>query len=249
MKAKELFHSGQLNEAVQALNAELRDNPTDVQRRTFLFELLCFTGDYDRAGKQLSIISDGNSQTEMGAVLYRSALHAETLRQQMFRDKDYPGLVESPNAQTRAGTLNGKPFEELEDGDPRIGPRLELFAAGAYLWIPFEHIVSIEMEAPKRLRDTLWIPALVRTGPAFRGTELGEVLVPAICPLSWQNADGAVRLGRTTEWQESDTGLPVPIGQKVFLVDGEDFPILELRKLEFTQSAEPEPQTEDAIAR
>ena len=249
MKAKQLFQSGQLDEAVQALNAELREDPTDVQRRTFLFELLCFSGDYDRAEKQLNILAGGNSHTEMGAVLYHSALHAERLRQQMFRDKDYPGLAESAEAESRSGTLNGQPFDELEDADPRIGPRLELFAAGAYLWIPFEHIVSIEMEAPKRLRDTLWIPALVRTGPAFRGKELGEVLVPAISPLSWKNADDSLRLGRSTEWQKSESGVPIPLGQKVLMVDGEDFPFLEIRRLDFSQPADPEPLTQDATAR
>lgn len=249
MKAKELLQSGQLDQAVQVLNAELREDPTDVQRRTFLFELLCFSGDYDRAEKQLDVIAGGNSQAELGVVLYRSALHAERLRQRMFRDKDYPGLAESSEVESRSGTLNGKPFDDLEDADPRIGPRLELFAAGAYLWIPFEHIASIQMETPKRLRDTLWIPALVRTGPAFRGKELGEVLVPAISPLSWQNADGSLRLGRSTEWRKSDSGLPVPVGQKVLMVDGEDFPFLEIRKLEFSQPADPKPLTQDATAR
>lgn len=244
MNARQLFQEGQLAEAIQTLNAELRNDPTNLNSRTFLFELLCFTGDYDRAEKQLNVMAGGNGQAELGAVLYHSALHAERLRQRMFRDKDYPGLVENPDAESRAGMLNGQAFDELEDADPRIGARLELFAAGAYLWIPFEHIVSIEMEAPKRLRDTLWIPALVRTGPAFRGKELGEVLVPAISPLSWQHADNAVKLGRSTEWQDSDTGVPVPVGQKLLMVDGEDLPFLEIRKLEFTQSTEP-----DATAR
>ena len=229
MKAKELFQSGHVTEAVQALNAELRDNPTDAKRRTFLFELLCFTGEYDRAEKQLNVLAGDNSQTELGAVLYHSALHAERMRQQMFREKSYPAGANSP---PRGGTLNGRTFTEIEDADTRLGPRLELFAAGAYLWIPFEHIASIEMEAPRRLRDTLWIPALVRTGPSFRGKELGEVLVPAITPLSWQDPDGAVRLGRTTEWRESESGA-VPLGQKLLLADGEDFPFLEIRKLEF----------------
>ncbi len=249
MGAKQLFQTGQLNEAIQALSAELRNDPGNTQSRTFLFELLCFAGEYDRAEKQLNVIAGGNGQTEMGAVLYHSALHAERLRQKMFETKDYPALVETPDAQSRPGVLNGKAFEELEDADPRIGPRFEIFAAGAYLWIPFEHIVSIEMQPPKRLRDTLWAPALVRTGPAFRGTELGEVLVPVIAPLTWRNADGNLRLGRASEWQESDTGLPVPAGQRMLMVDGEDFPILELRKLEFTQAAETEPLTEDATAR
>lgn len=232
MKAKELFQAGQVAEAVQALNAELRDNPGDVKRRTFLFELLCFTGEYDRAEKQLNVLAGDNGQTELGAVLYHSALHAERLRQQMFRDRSYPAEAASP---PRGGTLNGQAFESIEDADPRLGSRLELFAAGAYLWIGFEHIASIEMEAPRRLRDTLWIPALVRTGPSFRGKELGEVLVPAITPLSWQDPDGAVRLGRTTEWRETESGV-FPLGQKLLLLDGEDFPFLEIRKLEFNSN-------------
>jgi type VI secretion system protein ImpE len=49
MNARELFQAGKLTEAVQALVAEVRDNPTDPKRRTFLFELLCFAGDYDRS--------------------------------------------------------------------------------------------------------------------------------------------------------------------------------------------------------
>ncbi|MBZ5551056.1 MAG: Ldh family oxidoreductase, partial [Acidobacteriia bacterium] len=32
------------------------------------------------------------------------------------------------------GTLNGKRFESIRDADPEVGPRLELYAAGAYLW-------------------------------------------------------------------------------------------------------------------
>jgi type VI secretion system protein ImpE len=139
--------------------------------------------------------------------------------------------------------LNGKPFEALEDADPRIGPRLELFAAGAYLWIPFEHIETIEIQAPQKLRDLLWIPALVRTGPAFKGTELGQVLLPVLAPFSFQHADGNIRLGRATEWQDVD-GEQVPFGQRLFSVDGEDIPILEIRKIEFTPSVEPAEKTE-----
>ena len=58
------------------------------------------------------------------------------------------------------------------------------------------------------------------------------MLVPAISPLSWQYGDTDVRLGRVTEWLALDDGTEVPVGQKVFLVDGEDLPILELRELQ-----------------
>ncbi|HEV1287187.1 MAG TPA: type VI secretion system accessory protein TagJ [Bryobacteraceae bacterium] len=231
MSAQELFKAGKLNEAIEALGVEVRDNPTDARRRTFLFELLCFKGDYDRAEKHLNILADATPDARVGAILYFSALHAERLRQDLFEKKDYP--VTPATGNPRGGTINGQPFETLEDADPRVGPRLELFAAGAYLWIPLEHIESIELEPPRRLRDLLWAPALVRTGPAFKDTELGEVLLPVLAPFSWRYPDDEVKLGRSTVWTEVD-GVNLPSGQRMFSVDEEDFPLLEIRKIEFT---------------
>jgi len=37
MNARELYQAGRLNDAVKTLSAELRDNPTDIRGRTFLF--------------------------------------------------------------------------------------------------------------------------------------------------------------------------------------------------------------------
>jgi type VI secretion system protein ImpE len=236
MTAKELFRAGQLDDALRALGAEVRDNPTDAQRRTFLFELLCFAGEYDRAEKHLNVLAEGTKDSQLGAMLYFSTLHAERLRIEHFKKE---GNIPAPApAQPLSGTINDQPFESIVDADPRVGARLELFAAGAYLWIPFEHIVSIEMEAPRRLRDLLWAPALVRTGPAFKDRELGEVLIPVLYPNSFSYPNDAVRLGRETHWQEAESGEVIPVGQKMFLVDGEEFPLLEVRKLEFTATAE-----------
>jgi type VI secretion system protein ImpE len=231
MSAKELFQFGNLKDAIQALGATLRENPADAKSRTFLFELLCFTGEYDRAEKHLNILAGDNAQSEMGAVLYLSAIHAAREREAMFEKRTFPVEEVPPSLK---GTLNGEPFESVEDADPRLGARLEIFAAGAYLWIPFVHVESIELEAPKRLRDTLWAPAIVRTGPSFKGQELGQVLIPVISPLSCRNANGNVALGRATEWLESEAdGESVPVGLKMLSVDGEDFSFLEIRKLEF----------------
>jgi len=36
MTAQSLFQAGRLEDAIGALNVELRNNPTDTQRRTFL---------------------------------------------------------------------------------------------------------------------------------------------------------------------------------------------------------------------
>jgi type VI secretion system protein ImpE len=58
MTTTDLFQAGRLEETIAAVSAEMKSNPTDVRRRTFLFELLCFSGDYDRAEKQLALLAD-----------------------------------------------------------------------------------------------------------------------------------------------------------------------------------------------
>jgi type VI secretion system protein ImpE len=226
---QELFRAGRLNEAVEGLSAEVRDDPTDVRRRTFLFELLCFTGQWDRAEKQLDVLSQRGRDAAMGTLLYRSALHAERVRQEMFTSGAFPS---GPPPRPVSGTLNGGPFQSLTDADPRIGARLEIFAAGQYTWIPLEQIASVRMQTPQRLRDLLWAPAAVRTSPDFRGIELGEVLVPALAPLSWMHHDDAVRLGRVTSYEPLPEKGEAPIGQKLLLVDGQEFPILDVRELD-----------------
>ena len=228
MHAHELFKSGKLDEAIEVMGAELRDNPADAQRRAFLFELLCFAGSYDRAEKQLAVLGRNGKDAELGVLLYHAALHAERLRQDMFEKESFPLTA----ARVVGGTLNGQPFESITDADPRIGPRLELFAAGQYSWLPFEHIASVHVEKPARLRDLLWLPAAVKPGETFTGLEMGEILLPVIAPLTWQFDDGDLRLGRVTEWNRLENGTEVPVGQKLLLVDGEEFPLLELRDLE-----------------
>jgi type VI secretion system protein ImpE len=79
----------------------------------------------------------------------------------------------------------------------------------------------------------LWADATVMTGPSFKGMDLGQVIIPAIYPFSWKDPDESVWLGRTTVWNADDQGKEYPSGQKTFLVDGEEFPLLEVRELEF----------------
>jgi len=230
--AATLYKAGKLDEAIEALGAALRDDPADVRRRTFLFELLCFDGAYDRAEKQLDVIASASSDAEMGAWLYRSAIHAERMRQEMFETDTLPRTEPPPPAVS--GTLNGDPFESLTDADPRLGARLEVFAAGEYTWIPLEHIARVRMDPPKRLRDLLWSPVRVEPSEEMAELELGEVLLPVLAPLSWKEEEAELRLGRVSDWREVDDGEVAPVGQKLLLVDGEPFPILELRELVIT---------------
>lgn len=239
MNPQELYKAGHLNEAIKALSAELRDNPTDSKRRTFLFELLCFAGEYERADKQLEVLAQAGPASEMGVLLYRSALYAERQRQDVFERGEFPSSqAADEDSPSRGGTANGKSFTEFSDADPRTGAKLEIFAAGNYLLLPLEHVASIEIPPPKKLRDLIWTPAAVRTTAAFKGTELGEILLPVLAPFSWRHPEQAVRMGRMTVWEKPEgSEYQIPFGQKMWLVDDEEIPFLELRALEFNPAS------------
>jgi len=176
----------------------------------------------------LDVLAGESDEADMGAWMYRSALHAERTRQEMFENGTFPS---SPPPSPPSGTLNGERFERLEDVDSRIGARLEAFAGGEYTWLPLVHLASIEMDPPKRLRDLFWAPARVVGGAALKDFELGEVLLPAIAAQSSGHEDGDVRLGRATDAGEGPDGTVIPFGPKILVVDGEPVPLLEVREL------------------
>ena len=234
MSAQGLYQAGQLQAALEALSLEMRSHPADATRRSFLFELLTFAGDWDRALKQLDVLAQAGQMAEAGTLLYRAAITAERVREHMFDTGDFPaGAAPEPVV----GTLNGTPFASIRDADPRIGARLEVMAGGRYLWIPFAHLAGVTMQAPARLRDLHWAPAHVAVGPSIREQELGEVLLPAITPAAWRHSDDAVRLGRATEWEELPDGEFAPAGQKILVVDDRYVPLLDVRELIIGTSA------------
>lgn len=229
MNSAELYRKGELKQAIQVLGDEVRSNPLDAKRRTFLFELLCFAGLYDRAEKQLDFLAVSSEKAAAGALLYRSALQAERTRQELFGKRTYP--ESSTTGELPEGEWNGQPFQRMRDADPRIGANLEVYIAGSYTWIPLMYMEDLEIEKPESLRDLLWARARVKTTPAFRLQDLGEVLLPVLAPGSFASEDGDVQLGRVTVWEPQQEREEVPLGQRLMWIDGEEVPLLEIRKI------------------
>jgi len=237
-----LYREGKLREAIKTLGEELRSNPLDAKRRTFLFELLVFAGEYDRAEKQLDLLAGANAGAAAGTLLYRSALHAERTRQAMFLNHETPHLTDEP---VHGGLWNGTAFNEFSDSDPRIGANLEVFIAGSYTWIPVHYLRKLEVDPPANLRDLMWARARVETSSDFRLQELGEVLLPVLCPLSSRHADESVNLGRESAWETDDVHGEIPYGAKLVLIDGVEVPLLEIRSVVWSA---PEKESQDASA-
>src|SRR5262245_16784410 len=81
MTPGELFQAGKLTEAVQVALDAVKKNPTDTDRRGQLIELLCFSGDIERADKQLETIGQQDPRAQMGVSMLRQLVRAENARQ------------------------------------------------------------------------------------------------------------------------------------------------------------------------
>lgn len=233
MTPEQLYEAGRLDDAIEELGGRLRESPLDSRSRTFLFELLCYNGNFDRAEKHLDFLADHSEDARMGGFFLKTAIHAARERIEMFETGAFPALGEPPAPP--AGTLNGTPFTTIEDLDPRLGARLEVFAAGQYMWIPFKHIARLVVEQPEKLRDRLWCTARIQTGPELEDLDLGEILLPVVTPLAFQHEDPLVRLGHTTVAVTDDRGER-PEGARILLVDDEPVHLLDVRELVITSS-------------
>ena len=84
--AKLQLDAGNLTGAVEAALRLVKTNPTNQAARTFLFELSCFSGDWERAEKQLDVIGHQDAKAMIGSLIYRQNFTAERNRLKLFSD-------------------------------------------------------------------------------------------------------------------------------------------------------------------
>src|SRR5262249_42367397 len=91
--ANDLFKAGQLQKAVEAQIQEVKANPADPSRRLFLFELAAFSGDLDRAKRQIDAVHYSDPERDAAVVRYATLLVAEGKRRRLFSEGLSPKLV------------------------------------------------------------------------------------------------------------------------------------------------------------
>lgn len=267
MNATQLYTAGELKKAIEAQFDEVRENPQNHNRRTFLFELLAFAGDLDRAGKQLDVINFGDMERDFVVHSYRKLMEAEAKRRQFFAEGLEPKfLAEAPeHAKIRIQAIH-----QLRAGNTDEAVRLFNEALEKSVPIkgflndkPFETLLDVDGIYATILEvfangNYFWVPmehitTLTMSAPKFPRDllyvparlemegSMGEVFIPNLYPESFAHADEAIKLGRKTEWVEKVTGLVVGLGSRLFLVGDDEVPLLEWRQLEIGE-AEDEPQ-------
>ncbi len=123
----------------------------------------------------------------------------------------------------------GEPFQWIADADPRLGPVLEAIINGKYYWVPLENVRELTIDPPADLRDVVWMPA------HFEWINGGETvaLLPTRYSGSESSPDPQIRLARKTEWNEAAPDLFVGMGQRMLATDAGEYPLMEVRKIQF----------------
>jgi type VI secretion system protein ImpE len=103
--AKLQLDAGNLTAAVEAALRLVKTNPTNQAARTFLFELSCFSGDWERAEKQLDVIGHQDANALIGSVIYKQNFMAERNRMKLFSDGLKPEFL-GPEPPYVAGLLD-----------------------------------------------------------------------------------------------------------------------------------------------
>lgn len=260
MKAKELLDAGHLSAAIEQLNQEVKSHPADSRLRTFLFELLCFAGDYQRAERQLDVIGQQEATAEVGIQVYRNVLVTESARRRLFSEGLRPSFLFDPPPYVhlhleavnclREGNSTGavELLEKSNSSRPGLKGRVDgqpflEFRDGDDLIAPFLEVIVhntyiwLPFEQIKHLEIS--VPKRLRDLlwiPATLESHLGpvgEVFLPVLYAGSSEHADDRVKLGRMTDWQAVAEELALGVGQHLFFIDGQDRGMLEIRDLEF----------------
>jgi len=259
MTPPELYKAGKLQEAIDAQIQVVKASPADHAKRLFLFELVAFSGDLDRAKRQIEAVQYAEMEIDAAVQAYRKLVEAEQFRRKVFADGVMPQFLTTPPAhlgkrleavtalRNKDAGEAAKILAEADAAAPKI--------AGLLNGKPFTSLrdgddllgPTLEIMAHG---DYYWIPleqveTLSMVAPRFprdliwfpaklavKDGPAGDVFIPALYHGSHANADDQVKLGRVTDWV-GDEGAPVRgIGSRVFLVNDDARPMLDWRELQ-----------------
>ncbi|WP_437889006.1 type VI secretion system accessory protein TagJ [Phytobacter sp. V91] len=253
-----------LKASLGSLENQIRTQPTNADLRAAFTQLLCLDGNWSRALAQLKGWLALTPQAQPTITLLEQAISGEKQRAEVMAGRarpvmparQWPWLAAMVNALDlfgaqacterivaleQADAIPGEltlqdgtshRFDWLMDGDCRFGPVCETLINGRYCWLPFSAIAEMTFQAPVSVTDLIWRHTLIRL---HDGSEQ-VCQIPVRYPFEAGTEDRFL-LSRTTEWQPLPGEDPhyMGQGQKVWLNDSAEYPLLTLATLRFTE--------------
>jgi type VI secretion system protein ImpE len=263
MQTEELVRAGQLDEALAALEGQVRAAPADAKLRVFLFQLLSVMGDWDRALGQLNVAAELDAANLLMAQVCRAALNCEALRAEVFCARRSPLVLGQPDEWVgwliQANQLIAeKKYQASQEVRERVFEAAPAIS-GAVDGRPFEWIADADSRLGPVLEAIVdgkyyWAPFaaikqirieepgdlrdLVWIPAYFTWVNGGEAtgLIPTRYPDSEVSEDNSIRLARKTQWVELPGDTYVGLGQRMFATDNDEFSILQIRQINLNHS-------------
>ena len=267
MDPRDHLRAGDVAAALAALKQDVRKAPRDPRLRTFLFQMFCVTGEWDRALTQLTVASELDPAAIPMMSTYEVAIRCEVLREKVFRGERTPMVLGEPGEwlplliEANRLLASGQPDQAatLRDAAFEAAPT----SAGTADDLAFEWIADADPRLGPVVEAIVdgkyyWIPmAQVRSialePPAdlrdqvwmpatFRWINEGESvgLIPTRYPGSAASADPGLMLAKRTEWTPTggeDDGWVVGLGQRMFATDAGEVALMDLRRLSLPPAA------------
>jgi len=267
-QAKELIAAGRIDEATASLLDHVKANPNDAASRTFLFELSCLAGNWDRAERQLDVIGRQSTEAQLGVMVYRANINAERERQRVFAEGVPPHFLREPPAyvdlcvealkQASTGQLTAAraTLDQSEEERPAIAGNLggkefqdfreyDDFIAPVLELIVKDKYVWLPLEQIKSIQISppRQLRDMIWASARVEATDgtIGEVYLPALYAGTAGATNDDLRLGRMTDSKQLGENLYQTLGLRLFLVDGEDKTLFEVSPIEFSGH---QPETE-----
>ncbi|RMF37462.1 MAG: virulence protein SciE type [Alphaproteobacteria bacterium] len=264
MLAEDLLKSGDVSGALKELAKAVRAKPSEARLRIFLFQLLCVTGDWDRAIRQLKLSAELDPAAVPMAQAYREAIICELYREKVFAGEKAPLVFGQPHRWialmiealrplaagevSRAADLRAEAFElaPAVPGQADEKPFAWIADADSRLGPVLEVIVDGKYYwAPFGAIASLSFdePSDLRdrvwTPVEIRWANGGEVIgfIPTRYPFTARDGDDAQRLARATAWRDLGAETYAGLGQRVLATDADDLALMDLRRVSFDTGA------------
>ncbi len=260
--AKLKLDESDLGGAIAAAIETVKKQPTNISARTFLFELSCFSGDWDRAEKQLDAIGHQDPNAGIGSIIYRQNFKCERDRANLFAHSTRPefigGVPDHVEDLLRAVDLvrqgDTAAARELLDKVEEERPANAVTINGE-TYEDFRDYNDLTMCVFEVfLKDQyVWLPMEQVVSVEFlerkslrdiywpqaqieliNGTS-GEMFFPSLYADSWKNDDDQVRLGRSVDWRDLGNEVFIGEGSRLFWADGKDLPALDVKTIAFNR--------------
>jgi type VI secretion system protein ImpE len=249
---------GDLDAALQELQAQVRREPANAKYRIFLFQLLAVLGQWDRALSQLNVAGELDEGVLAMVQTYREALRCEVLRGDVFAGRRSPMVLGEPDnwLALLLEALRLAAEERYEESGQVRAQALEgaPMTPGSIDGVPFDWIADGDMRMGPVLEAIVngryyWVPFshvarltiekptdlrdLVWMPAYFTWANGGEGvgLIPTRYPDSQASQDTDLRRARKTLWMERPGGLFVGLGQRMLATDEGEYAIMSVREI------------------